>query len=581
MSRLFRILIPAVLGLFLSACAQYTVKESPTTDIKPENAATEVKPLPFPTPEPDIVELTPDIITDYLAAEIGAQRGALEQSYDYYLRVAQQTRDNHAAERAAKIAIHLNNPSAALRAARLWVEINPNSLAARQLLGLIELSEGRLDSARTQFDATLKIAEAKDQDGFALVAKMLISETNKKSNVRIMRLLTGDYPDSAEAQYALSIVEADAQLYEDALLSLEHTINLSPKWDKPRILQARILSDQGFDTRARQALTTATKDIPDSLDLQLSLSRLLIKQKDYATALDSLYAAGKLEPENPDVLLATGLIETELKQWDKARTTWQELRNQGSSYNEATYYLAQTEELSDNREAAIGLYGAVKSGRLLVDARIRLAQLLAEVGRVDEARDRFREARLLSKERSNDIYALEARSLIRQGEVEAAFELFDQAVSANPDDLDLRYNRAIMAAEHDQLDKAISDFENILAVEPEHVDALNALGYTLANQTDRYQEAYVYILKAYKLNPESPAIQDSLGWVHYRLGNLDEALKYLQKANSQLQDSEIAAHLGEVLWMKGEHARAEQIWQDALKVDPDSDILKEVMQRLR
>ena len=174
----------------------------------------------------------------------------------------------------------------------------------------------------------------------------------------------------------------------------------------------------------------------------------------------------------------------------------------------------------------------------------------------------------------------EARLLRRAGEMAQASELLGQAVAAQPDNMDLRYGRAMHAARADDLATLELDLNYILARDPDHVDALNALGYTLADRTRRLSEASRYIRRAYELEPTNPAILDSMGWVHYRLGDYDLAIKYLRQALGDLNDPEIAAHLGEVLWVTGDRAGARAVWQKALTATPDSKELREVMERL-
>jgi tetratricopeptide (TPR) repeat protein len=186
---------------------------------------------------------------------------------------------------------------------------------------------------------------------------------------------------------------------------------------------------------------------------------------------------------------------------------------------------------------------------------------------------------VLDTERAVDAYIAEARLLQKDDDQPAVLRVYETALAAHPDNDDLLYNRALFAADIGRVDWAERDLTEILKRQPDNADALNALGYTLADLTERYDEAYGYILKAYKLKPDNPAIVDSLGWVYYRLGKLDQALKYLSLALEKSQDPEIAAHLGEVLWISGDRVAARRVWDRALEIDPDDAKLRSVVER--
>jgi tetratricopeptide (TPR) repeat protein len=162
---------------------------------------------------------------------------------------------------------------------------------------------------------------------------------------------------------------------------------------------------------------------------------------------------------------------------------------------------------------------------------------------------------------------------------EEAYTLYSQYLENQPDDIEILYARALIAERLDRVDQAERDFLKVLAIDPENTRALNALGYTLADRTDRYQEALVYVQQALAQTPDDPAVIDSMGWVMYRLGRLSEARDYLQKAYDMTKDSEIAAHLGEVLWVMGEQAQAKALWESARKATPDDAVLKETVRR--
>jgi tetratricopeptide (TPR) repeat protein len=177
------------------------------------------------------------------------------------------------------------------------------------------------------------------------------------------------------------------------------------------------------------------------------------------------------------------------------------------------------------------------------------------------------------------LYQVEAELLQRADMQEEAMSVLSVALELFRGDFDLLYARALLAERMNRLDITESDLRQILASEPDHVDALNALGYTLADRTDRYREAYDYIHRALELHPDNNAILDSMGWVLYRLGNYEEAIHYLRRSLAIKHDHEVAAHLGEVLWVSGARDEAMAVWQRALELSPDDELLRATMQR--
>ncbi|MCB1798279.1 MAG: tetratricopeptide repeat protein, partial [Gammaproteobacteria bacterium] len=149
------------------------------------------------------------------------------------------------------------------------------------------------------------------------------------------------------------------------------------------------------------------------------------------------------------------------------------------------------------------------------------------------------------------------------------------------EDHDLRYNRALYIVELGDFEGMERDLRRLLDEDPDHADALNALGYTLADRNERLDEAFALVSRALKLRPDSPAVLDSMGWVLYRQGDLEQAAVYLRRALDLSQDDEIAAHLGEVLWVSGKQADARTVWRQALGHAPDSDKIRAVVERLQ
>ena len=207
--------------------------------------------------------------------------------------------------------------------------------------------------------------------------------------------------------------------------------------------------------------------------------------------------------------------------------------------------------------------------------------LTANAGRIAEARERLAQLRVVAPDRAVDLYLAEAELLRRHGTPEDVRQLYDAALKAHPNQVELLYSRALLAAEQGRVADAEAGFKRVLAKEPDHADALNALGYTLTDATDRHKEALGYVTRALKLKPDSPAFLDSMGWVQYRMGNYTVALDYLRRAFARLKDGEVAAHLGEVLWVTGDREEAQRVWSEGEQKDPENAVLRATVQRFR
>ena len=206
---------------------------------------------------------------------------------------------------------------------------------------------------------------------------------------------------------------------------------------------------------------------------------------------------------------------------------------------------------------------------------------MAEKGQVQRMREYLREMRQKNPEKAVELYLIEGQVLSNQGMNQEAFDLYKSALQIAPDNEDLLYSYALAAEAVNKLDIAEKTLRQLLAKNPDDVRSLNALGYTLADRTNRYKEALSYISRAFTKSPDDPAIIDSMGWVYFRLGDLDKARMYLKKAWDMNQDSEIGAHYGEALWASGQHDEARHVWDQARKLNPKDPVLLEVLHRIK
>ena len=215
-----------------------------------------------------------------------------------------------------------------------------------------------------------------------------------------------------------------------------------------------------------------------------------------------------------------------------------------------------------------------------IDAVIRATHLIAKRGDLRHARELYTESRISHPDRAEDLYISETQMLQDQvTDNQLILDLYSTALSAYPDSDGLLYNRGLFYADIENFEAMETDLQRLILRNQNHAQALNALGYTLADLGIRLDEALAYIMRAYKLKPNNPAILDSLGWAYYKRGEFTIALRYLREAFSVSKDDEISAHLGEVLWMSGEHEEAQSIWRSSLELKPDSVHIKSVIER--
>lgn len=567
--------------LAVQGCQNF--KHKPDGDTGPQDAPSSSEPveLPFPEPEPVKRELDEDLVYSYLVGEIGAHRGELRLAQTHYQHAAILAHDAYAAERATRIALHLKDYAAGLASVRRWVKLAPNDMTARQLAAVLFLRDGQHELAGEQLDALVTIADARQIDGFLHAASALSVETDRAGAEQLMLGLQQRHADDVRSLYALAVLEAAHRRFGEAEGRLREVIQTKPDWEQPRILLSRVLVAQTRRDEALVFLGDSVQRYPDSTLLRTTYSRMLVDAADYPQALEQFRGLHRLKPDDDEITFGYAMLATQQEQWDEARSLWQKLRGAAERRDEATYYLAQIEEQTGNDDVAIGLYRSVDGSELRVDAVMRMTQILARTGRLAEAREALQQARIANPGRAADLYIAETQIVQKYGDRETALDLYETALSAFPDNHDLIYNRALYVVELGDFEWMERDLRRLLEEDPDNADALNALGYTLADRNERLDEAFTLIARALELRPDSAAILDSMGWVLYRRGDLEQAAGYLRRALALTQDDEIAAHLGEVLWVSGQRADAQAVWREALAQFPDSQKIRAVIERLK
>lgn len=527
---------------------------------------------------PDI-DLDGNLLFTLLSGEMAGHRGDFNLATSQYLQAAQLTRDPRIIERAVQVANFAKRYAEGLEAARLWVETSPDLLNARYTYATMLLRNNLPDAAYEEFDFIIKANKA-EPVVFIAIGKQLAKESMHEVALAVMQRLARGYSQIAEAHYALSALAEQTGKLKLAEGAVREALVLKPDWLEARGQLAHLLHLQGQTTEALDILRKAVDIDPDNKTLRLNYARLLVDAKQLDAARMEFERLAEQAPGNEDILYALGILALQGEDLDAAERYMKQLVGDSKRSLEAAYYLGQIEEQRGQALRAIRWYAEIQDGEYSFDAQMRMVSLMGKQGDTEGALNHLRSILPHGDAQRVRIYLVEGDVLRSAERYQDAMSLYNQALEKLPGNNDLLYARALMAERVDRLDILIADLQQVLKAEPDNAHAMNALGYTLADRTDRFEEAAKYINRAIALLPDDPAILDSMGWLQYRLGNYDEAVKHLTRAYDLNNDGEIAAHLGEVLWVKGEQQRAKKIWQQALDKTPGDKKVLEAMKRL-
>lgn len=553
------------LGLILlaSGCA--------TSTVAPESDPGESEVMPFAT---DSGEASYHL----LLAELALERDQFDEAASEYRKAAQLSDDVEIAQRAATLSFSLGRNAEALASAKRWASLDPDNLEAHRYLASLYLREKDVSRAVEELSIMLGLYASVSEDGFLALTGLLLEEPDQAIAARAMDRLLAQQPDVAAAHYGAALLSMQAGDYAKAQRYVITAEELRPDWPRAGLLHARVLVAQGdIDAGLQRAADLArnTSDPTLRLDYALLLANLE-REGEARLELDLLLSE---HPRMAGALRAAGLLEMRRGDLDAAQAHFTSLLATGRGTWDAFFYLGSIAEDRGQEGRAIRYYSQVRDGELAITAQARVAEIYEGLGEIDRAVDHLITFANETPNLDADLNIAAGEVLARNGQADRALEIFDSVLLRHPGNRACRFARAFLYEDMDQVDTAIVELRALLKDQPDDSNALNALGYTLADRTDQYREAYKLIRRALELDPGNPAIIDSMGWIEYRRGNLTAAQEYLEQAYGLVRDPEIAAHLGEVLWVQGQAEAAMVVWQLSLAENPDEKVLLEVLQR--
>lgn len=570
-----------------TACAHAPQKASPTESVHVASVeeGTDRSNLEQIVEPPQIdlpaVALTDRLLYEFLLGDIAAQRGRPELAAQAYLDLAKTTRDPRVARRAAQLTFEAHQYDQSVEAFKLWQQLEPTSPLAKQMLVSLLLSGGKLKEAQPHVVELLASDQQNIGRSFMNLYGLLARVPDKAAALDWLNEVAHPYPKVPEAHWALAQSASAANKHELALSEAHEAVTLRPDWDIAVVLEAQLM--QRKDPEASAALLKRyLESHDDKKDVRLFYARMLLEQKKYVLAREEFGRLLQQRPGSPELAFAIAMISLQLGELDRAE---QELRQALSSKGKdkdddiLNYYLGQLGEAKKDEAMALQHYRQIKGGEHLYASQLRVAYLLNKTGKLDDARKVLKSTKPKDDAQRVQLLMIESQFLREARKYDESFKVLAQGLEKFPDEPELLYQSALIADKLNKPDVFEQLLRKLIKVDPDNAHPYNALGYSWLERNVRVPEAMELVEKAYKLAPDDIAIVDSMGWGYFRLGQYDKSIAFLRRAYQANPDPEIAAHLGEALWMSGDKAGAQQVWSENAKANPKNETLQSVIKR--
>jgi tetratricopeptide (TPR) repeat protein len=514
-----------------------------------------------------------------LLGELALREGAVDLSLQAWADLAERTRDPKVLARAVEVASFAGDNVRALQLVRIWLEVEPESSIARQSLVALLIQTRQLDQLRPHLANLLAADKENLPTNLLHLNRMLARITDKAGVLELLDSVLADYRKLPEAHFALAQAALAANNESRALAETTEALRLRPDWEPAAIAHAKLLGRDNAGAGIKD-LAAFVKQHPRAREARLALGQMLVADKRLDEARQHFQRLLKDYPDEPSVLYPAAILALQAGDRDSGREQLRRLLDTGYPDKSAIHFLlGQIAQEAGEPEVAIGHFRQVTAGERYIAARGRVAVILLGQGKRDEAIALLRQTRGATPGERSQLALIEAQLLREAGDEAGAYGSLEKALQTTPNDPELLYDAALSAERLGRHEAMEAHLRHLLKLHPEHPHALNALGYSYADRNIRLDEAADLLSRAIALMPEDAYIMDSVGWLQYRQGKLDEALKTLQNAYRLKADPEIAAHLGEVLWQLERRDEARSIWQAARVEHPENLSLKAVIEK--
>ncbi len=550
---------------------------------------------------PENSRLTAELFYQLVVSELSLQNEDIAAAYALMMDAARRAPDPRLFQRAVEIALRGRDADAALEASKAWQQALPESAEADRFLLQILIGLNRSAEAAPAAQRLLARAQAADRGATIVFVSRFFTRISDKAAAAdlLEKILAADLGRASTGPVAWAMVGNLRLLAKDhaaGLAAARKGAALNPLSDDIALLCVNLL-DPEFDNA--QALLTPYLAGKTAPEIRMGYVRKLLELQRYAEALSQVVKLNTVKPDYPEAWLVRGSIEWQNQAVAQAEQSLkrylallpapattdaaddEQSRETSPGAVQAYLLLSQISLKNHDPVQALAYLGKINSPQDTAKIQLRRAMVLAQQGRLDDARALIRNLPEKDADDARNKINLELQLLRDNRQEQAAYSLLEQALKSYAGDVDLRYELAMSAEKLGRTDEMEKILRSVIAAKPDYHAAYNALGYSLADRNLRLSEARDLIQKALEFAPEDPFILDSLAWVEFRSGNLTESLALLQKAFKARPDAEIAAHLGEVLWALRRPEQASAAWREGLELNRENETLKSTILRLR
>jgi tetratricopeptide (TPR) repeat protein len=554
----------------------------PPTD-NPETAATahSTAAQAAPAPEIEYGSFTEDQLYEAIVSELSAQRGQVVEAGESYFGLAMSTRDLTIIQRAIQFASVNADTNALLQLGLLWAQLEPTNSQPQLLLSIQFLESGAFGQAISHMSRVLDLGGNMD---FAALSSRTgrLNPQDRSVLIENLRRLKGEFGNQTSIHLTLVQLLAQNGNFEEALTEIELLKDDTDLTPNMVMLESQILQSLENPERATRVMRTGVARFETDKSLRLNYARLLIQNEEYEQAQEQFQILVEQDPQDWETLYSVALLDTQLENFDRAIAAYTKLIAVDQRADESQYNLGLIYQQQDNLGKSIENFRQVRIGTSnFLAAQQQATRLSIQSGRLDDAHDWLSQLSRGQPRLEVLFTTIESSLLIQEGHPDAAEQLLNTALNKFPNETDLLFARVLYYDSQSNPDGSERDLKQIIIMQPEDSRALNHLGYMLADQTTRHEEALELIERAIAISPGEPAIIDSLGWALYKVGRYEEALVQMRRAFAAFPDDEVASHLGEVLWALERFDEAMRVWQDALETEPESPLIAEAMKRLQ